>query len=90
VHSRKGRRVDNGARTDLAVGVQMEGDTSMMSTPTGAGGLDGAGFLGLSEPMLQMPDDDGYWAGGMLGDEGTLNLFPLLDAGGGIDLVHYL
>ncbi|KAJ4177781.1 hypothetical protein NW755_013657 [Fusarium falciforme] len=55
------------------------------------GDLDSA-FLGLSESMLQTPDPS-YWGGptGMEGDSGSaLNLFALLDAGGGIDLTHHL
>ncbi|KAK7431001.1 hypothetical protein QQZ08_002531 [Neonectria magnoliae] len=53
--------------------------------------LDSA-FLGLSESMLQTPDAS-YWGGnmGLDGDSGSaLNLFALLDAGGGIDLAHHL
>ncbi|KAM0438476.1 hypothetical protein ACHAPT_001225 [Fusarium lateritium] len=54
------------------------------------GDLDSA-FLGLSESMLQTPDPS-YWGGPMMeGDSGSaLNLFALLDAGGGIDLTHHL
>ncbi|KAH6959383.1 hypothetical protein DER45DRAFT_259379 [Fusarium avenaceum] len=55
------------------------------------GDLDSA-FLGLSESMMQTPDPS-YW-GGPLGTEAdsgsALNLFALLDAGGGIDLTHHL
>ncbi|KAJ4265988.1 hypothetical protein NW762_003961 [Fusarium torreyae] len=55
------------------------------------GDLDSA-FLGLSESMMQTPDPS-YWGGplGTDGDSGSaLNLFALLDAGGGIDLTHHL
>ncbi|KAF5025366.1 hypothetical protein F66182_2531 [Fusarium sp. NRRL 66182] len=55
------------------------------------GDLDSA-FLGLSESMVQTPDPS-YWGGtlGADGDSGSaLNLFALLDAGGGIDLTHHL
>ncbi|KAF4986959.1 hypothetical protein FDECE_15677 [Fusarium decemcellulare] len=55
------------------------------------GDLDSA-FLGLSESLLQTPDPS-YWGGpmGADGDSGSaLNLFALLDAGGGIDLTHHL
>ncbi|KAM5379393.1 hypothetical protein ACJZ2D_004091 [Fusarium nematophilum] len=54
------------------------------------GDLDSA-FLGLSESLLQTPDAS-YWGGPMVdGDSGSaLNLFALLDAGGGIDLTHHL
>ncbi|KAH7122120.1 hypothetical protein B0J13DRAFT_156556 [Dactylonectria estremocensis] len=55
------------------------------------GDLDSA-FLGISESMLQTPDA-GYWGGsaGWEADSGSaLNLFALLDAGGGIDLAHHL
>lgn len=48
-------------------------------------------FLGLTESLMQTPDDN-YWNGnvGNDGDAGSaLNLFPLLEAGGGIDLAHY-
>ncbi|TQV94061.1 Fungal specific transcription factor [Cordyceps javanica] len=57
------------------------------------GDIDSA-FLGLSESMLHTPDAD-YWSnsfGVSEGDGGAgsaVNLFPLLDAGGGIDLAHY-
>ncbi|KHN94680.1 uncharacterized protein MAM_07435 [Metarhizium album ARSEF 1941] len=48
-------------------------------------------FLGLTEPLMPTPDNS-YWNGnpGNDVDAGSaLNLFPLLDAGGGIDLAHY-
>ncbi|EFY88416.1 hypothetical protein MAC_05468 [Metarhizium acridum CQMa 102] len=48
-------------------------------------------FLGLTESLMQTPDNN-YWNGnvGNDGDSGSaLNLFPLLEAGGGIDLAHY-
>lgn len=56
----------------------------------GSGDID-TSFLGLTESLLQTPDMN-YWNGNMGsdGDAGSaLNLFPLLDAGGGIDLAHY-
>ncbi|KAK1245560.1 hypothetical protein MKX08_005189 [Trichoderma sp. CBMAI-0020] len=49
-------------------------------------------FLGLSEPMLQTPDTT-YWDGLVGNDDdpnSALNLFPLLETGGGIDLAHWL
>ncbi|RCI10927.1 hypothetical protein L249_5168, partial [Ophiocordyceps polyrhachis-furcata BCC 54312] len=55
-----------------------------------------AGFLGLSESSLQTPDTDFWSVGSLLGAEAdaaaasALNLFPLLDAGGSIDLAHHL
>ncbi|RDA83892.1 hypothetical protein CP532_3361, partial [Ophiocordyceps camponoti-leonardi (nom. inval.)] len=58
-----------------------------------------AGFLGLSESSLQTPDADFWNVGSLLGADAeadaaaaasALNLFPLLDAGGSIDLAHYL
>ncbi|CAM1504547.1 Fc.00g021380.m01.CDS01 [Cosmosporella sp. VM-42] len=55
------------------------------------GDLDSA-FLGLNESLLQTPDAN-YWTGnfGTDGDPGSaVNLFALLDAGGGIDLAHHL
>lgn len=53
------------------------------------GDLDSA-FLGLSESMMQTPDPS-YWAIGNEADSGSaLNLFALLDGGGGIDLTHHL
>lgn len=61
-----------------------------MGTPP-FGSLDSA-FLGLSESMLQTPDAN-YWGGPTGGDgdsSSALNLFALLDAGGGIDLAHHL
>ncbi len=50
-----------------------------------------AAFLGLSDSMLHTPDVD-YWNtfGEGDGSASALNLFPLLEAGGGIDLAHYL
>ncbi|OAA50156.1 Fungal specific transcription factor [Beauveria brongniartii RCEF 3172] len=57
------------------------------------GDIDSA-FLGLSESMLHTPDAD-YWSNSFGVNEGdggagsAVNLFPLLDAGGGIDLAHY-
>ncbi|KAJ6780010.1 hypothetical protein PWT90_05526 [Aphanocladium album] len=53
-----------------------------------------SGFLGLSESMLHTPDAD-YWSNSFGVNEAdggagsAVNLFPLLDAGGGIDLAHY-
>ncbi|KAI9170763.1 Filamentous growth regulator [Paramyrothecium foliicola] len=61
------------------------------TSPPRLGDIDTA-FLGLTESLLQTPDAN-YWNGnfGNDGDMGSaLNLFPLLDAGGGIDLAHYL
>lgn len=58
------------------------------------GDIDSA-FLGLSESMLHTPDAD-YWSNSFGVNEAdggagsAINLFPLLDAGGGIDLAHYL
>jgi hypothetical protein len=54
------------------------------------GDIDSA-FLGLSDSMLHTPDGD-YWNtfGEGDGSGSALNLFPLLEAGGGIDLAHYL
>ncbi|CAG2007322.1 unnamed protein product, partial [Fusarium graminearum] len=53
------------------------------------GDLDSA-FLGLSESMMQTPDPS-YWTMGNEADTGSaLNLFALLDGGGGIDLTHHL
>ncbi|KAM4067217.1 fungal specific transcription factor [Hirsutella rhossiliensis] len=55
----------------------------------------GSGLLGFSESLLQTPPDGDFWNGAdLLGAEAeagsALNLFPLLEAGGGIDLAHYL
>ena len=55
------------------------------------GDIDSA-FLGLTDSMMPTPDGN-FWAPymGTEGDQGsTLNLFPLLEAGGGIDLANYL
>jgi hypothetical protein len=62
------------------------------------GDIDSA-FLDISESLLQTGDGS-YWggalgAGGAGGADGgfagsALNLFPLLEPGGGIDLAHYL
>ncbi|KAL6910095.1 hypothetical protein GGI43DRAFT_389309 [Trichoderma evansii] len=49
-------------------------------------------FLGLSESMLHTPDTT-YWDGIVGNDDdpnSALNLFPLLETGGGIDLAHWL
>jgi hypothetical protein len=49
-------------------------------------------FLGLSDPMLHTPDTT-YWDGIVGNDDdpnSALNLFPLLETGGGIDLAHWL
>ncbi|KAM0463341.1 hypothetical protein ACHAO4_000054 [Trichoderma viride] len=49
-------------------------------------------FLGLSEPMLHTPDTT-YWDGIVGNDDdpnSALNLFPLLETGGGIDLAHWV
>ncbi|KAK2599956.1 hypothetical protein QQS21_005340 [Conoideocrella luteorostrata] len=48
-------------------------------------------FLGLTESLMQTPDSN-YWNGndGTDVDAGSaLNLFPLLESGGGIDLAHF-
>lgn len=52
-------------------------------------GIDSA-FLGLSESLMQTPDTN-YWNGNQSDADGgsAFNLFPLLEAGGGIDLAHY-
>lgn len=51
------------------------------------GDIDSA-FLGLSESMYT-PDAD-YWSNSFgVSEDDAVNLFPLLDAGGGIDLAHY-
>ncbi|RGP75368.1 hypothetical protein FLONG3_5758 [Fusarium longipes] len=53
------------------------------------GDLDSA-FLGLTESMMHTPDPN-YWTMGNEADTGSaLNLFALLDSGGGIDLTHHL
>lgn len=58
------------------------------SSPRMLGEMDSA-YLGLSESLLHTPEG-GFWNGGFDGDAGSaLNLFPLMDAGGGIDLAHY-
>lgn len=57
----------------------------------GLGEVDSA-FLGLTDNGLH-PTDGGYW-GAAVGNDAdqasALNLFTLLDSGGGIDLAHYL
>lgn len=56
-----------------------------------AGDIDSA-FFGLGESLTAVQDGT-FWNTyhGTDGDSGSaLNLFPLLDAGGGIDLAHYL
>jgi hypothetical protein len=54
------------------------------------GDLDGA-FFGLGDSLMATPETN-FWSTyqGYGHDPGTaLNLFPLLDSGGGIDLAHY-
>ncbi|KAH7313684.1 hypothetical protein B0I35DRAFT_435661 [Stachybotrys elegans] len=61
------------------------------ASPPRIGDIDGS-FLGLGESLLQTPDET-FWArnmGSEVDPSSALNLFPLLDAGGGIDLAHYL
>ncbi|KAF4505740.1 hypothetical protein G6O67_007657 [Ophiocordyceps sinensis] len=66
------------------------------STGLGGGSGEGqSGLVGFSESLLQTPPDVDFWTGAYLmgadGEAGsTLNLFPLLEVGGGIDLAHYL
>ncbi|ODA83186.1 hypothetical protein RJ55_01697 [Drechmeria coniospora] len=59
---------------------------------TASPSLAGSTFLGLTtESLMQTPDGDYWHVNGDGGDVGSaLNLFPLLEAGGGIDLAHYL
>lgn len=50
-------------------------------------------FWGLGDPLAQAHEATAYFDGGRSneGNPGSaLNLFPLLDEGGGIDLAHYL
>lgn len=59
-------------------------------SPPRFGDLDSA-FLGLGESLWQTPDGS-LWNGNFGTDDGSasaFNLFPLLDAGGGIDLAHH-
>ncbi|PFH60081.1 hypothetical protein XA68_11499 [Ophiocordyceps unilateralis] len=54
-------------------------------------GLADASLFGLDESSLQTPDADFWNTGDVDADAAAaLNLFPLLDAGGSIDLAHYL
>ncbi|OAA69140.1 kinesin family protein [Cordyceps fumosorosea ARSEF 2679] len=87
-HRNSGLRPDRDVYYGGAAGASAGGAVSPH-----IGDLDSA-FLGLSESMLHTPDTD-YWNssfGVYDGDGGggsAVNLFPLLDAGGGIDLAHY-
>ncbi|GAO19012.1 hypothetical protein UVI_02036360 [Ustilaginoidea virens] len=69
--------------------LQHQGLQSVPTSPPRPGDIDSA-FLGLTESLMQTPHD--YW-NGSLGNDGdagaALNLFPLLETGGGIDLAHY-
>lgn len=65
---------------------------SLASGPSPRMGEMDSMFLGLSEPMLHTPDTT-YWDGIVGNDDdpnSALNLFPLLETGGGIDLAHWL
>ncbi|PNY26898.1 uncharacterized protein TCAP_03168 [Tolypocladium capitatum] len=77
---------------DHRVFLQRQGPHGVVVESPGRLGDVDAAFPGLAEGLLQTPDM-GYWSGG-LGNDGdassALNLFPLLEAGGGIDLAHYL
>ncbi|KAJ4165498.1 hypothetical protein LMH87_007128 [Akanthomyces muscarius] len=65
---------------------QARRDSAAVPTPR-IGDIDSA-FLGLSESMYT-PDAD-YWSNSFgVNEDDAVNLFPLLDAGGGIDLAHY-
>ncbi|KAH8174716.1 fungal specific transcription factor domain-containing protein [Sarocladium implicatum] len=70
--------------------ITQNGGLLSISSP-GLGEVDSA-FLGLTDNGLH-PTDGGYWgtAVGSDADQASaLNLFTLLDSGGGIDLAHYL
>lgn len=68
--------------------------STMAAVPSPRVGDIESAFLGLSESMLHTPDGD-YWSNSFGVNEGdagagaAVNLFPLMDAGGGIDLAHY-
>lgn len=71
--------------------LQPNGVGLLTAASPGLGQLDSA-FLGLSD---QTPDgtDAGYWSSNFGNDAdqtSALNLFTLLESGGGIDLAHYL
>lgn len=70
--------------------LQHLGHHQGMASP-GLGDVDSA-FLSLSDSVLHTPDT-AYW-NDIVNSEGdpnsALNLFPLLEAGGGIDLAHWL
>lgn len=56
----------------------------------GVGGVGGDGMLGGMD-LFGLAEDGGLFGTPEEGGwDGTVNLFPLLDAGGGIDLAHYL
>jgi hypothetical protein len=58
----------------------------------GLGEVDSA-FLGLTDNGGLQATDGGYWGAAVGSDTdqaSALNLFTLLDSGGGIDLAHYL
>lgn len=61
---------------------------------SGGPGDAGPGLLGFSESLLETAPDVDFWNGADLrgpdAENSALNLFPLLEAGGGIDLAHYL
>ncbi|KAJ6442517.1 fungal specific transcription factor [Purpureocillium lavendulum] len=56
----------------------------------------GSSFFGLTAESLMQTPDGNYWNEATFGPGGeaegasALNLFPLMEAGGGIDLAHYL
>ncbi|KAK5987025.1 putative transcriptional regulatory protein [Cladobotryum mycophilum] len=91
------RGVSMQARSPEAARNRLSLDRSLLqhqgmpaATSPRLGDIDTA-FLSLSESVLHTPDS-AYWTG-LAGNEGdpssALNLFPLLEAGGGIDLAHW-
>lgn len=57
--------------------------------PTRFTDFDSSALFGLDEPLATQ--DDPFWNMYQGTNEGdALNLFPLLDSGGAIDLAHYL
>lgn len=64
---------------------------SQPANSTNFGDLDSA-FLGMTESFMPTPDGE-FWTTffqGADGDQGSTNLFPLVEAGGGIDLAHFI
>lgn len=83
----RARERESANKSDGAFGRE----SSLVGSPGRFGDLDPA-FLSLSGSLPRTPDFSYLSSGGFDDDQtfGALNLFPLLETGGHIDLAHYL